>query len=101
MSTKHTPGPWDSENKNVWSENGLNADQSNLATTHGPFAKANAERIVACVNACDGIADPSAVKDLLEALRTLVQMTGNVGQIERFLDTTARAAIAKATGQPA
>lgn len=32
---------------------------------------ANAARIVACVNALEGIADPSAVKDAIEALRKI------------------------------
>ena len=47
METKHTPGPWHCEGCNVWRENGLDADQSNLATTHGPFAEANARLIAA------------------------------------------------------
>jgi hypothetical protein len=36
--------------------------------------KANAARIVACVNACRGIADPGAIPDLIEAARKITQL---------------------------
>ena len=47
MSIKHTPGPWRCEGSSVWRENGLDMDQPSLATTHGPFAEANARLIAA------------------------------------------------------
>jgi hypothetical protein len=34
----------------------------------------NAARIVACVNACEGIADPSAIPDAIRDLQTLVEL---------------------------
>jgi len=57
----------------------------------------NAARIVACVNACEGI-NPEAVPDLLEALRRIVE-TCNVRIDDPRCDhfDAARAAIAKAT----
>lgn len=35
----------------------------------GDIARANGERIVACVNACEGIADPGVVPEMLAALK--------------------------------
>jgi hypothetical protein len=54
--------------------------------------EANAARIVACVNACEGIADPGAVPDLLAALRELMTGHSLAGQ------AMAHKAIARATG---
>lgn len=68
---KHTPEPW-----GVWREpheHGTITDELGrhiarlLNGTHE--TDANAERIVSCVNACAGLADPSAVPDLLEACK--------------------------------
>lgn len=65
--------------------------------------KANAERIVACVNGCEGIADPSAVKDLLEAntkaLEALLWAEAAGLPVHQHIEQ-ARAAISKATGKP-
>ena len=96
MSTKHTPGPWKAAGEltkpgdflikqdisdgpcyhigEVWNTNGNGENAANA-------------RLIA------------AAPELLDALRTLVQMTENVGEIERFLNGPARAAIAKATGE--
>ena len=58
----------------------------------GDEAKANAHRIVACVNACEGI-NPEAVPELLEALKDMYLGRGHPGdRIDRAL-----AALAKAT----
>lgn len=77
----HTPGPWavsaylssrtDQIRKNyVSAADGLNGNWR-LFVTEGPDAEANAARIVACVNACEGI-NPDAVPDLLAALGDLI-----------------------------
>lgn len=101
METKHTPGPWHCEGRNVWRENGLDMDQPNLATTHGPLAEANARRIVECVSACEGLVDPSAVPELLEALQMFNEVDQFNGWHPNYSDAIAkaRAAIAKATGK--
>ena len=60
--------------------------------------EANARRIVECVNACEGIADPSAVPELL----AFTQMIANGGINEAgelTIESEARALIAKATGE--
>jgi len=49
--TEHTPEPW--------------TNSRGLAKAYG---EANAARIVACVNACEGLADPSVVPELLRLL---------------------------------
>ncbi len=70
-------------------------------------ALANAERIVACVNGCEGI-NPEAVKDLLEACQFIDGMLSEEdiyshalinkpGQPDRTPLDVVRAAIAKAT----
>lgn len=38
-----------------------------------PNVSANAARIVACVNACEGLADPSVVPELVDALRMALE----------------------------
>jgi hypothetical protein len=53
----------------------------------------NAARIVACVNACEGIADPGAVPELMAALRELMTGHSMAGQ------AMAEKAIARATGE--
>lgn len=74
---------------------------------------ADADRIVACVNACAGIADPSAVRDLLEAVKRMNRAIENYsaefnpsGRPKKVCDWRqfnedlcfARAAIAKCEG---
>ena len=122
MNTKHTPGPWEAVDKRPWNE-GFSIfsgneyvgfiEDSDAQTPAG----ANANRITACVNACEGIADPeTVVPDMLAALRDIDLRTtqaiiandiGNpskkkqirflLGEIER-IKGVARAAIAKAEG---
>lgn len=130
MSTKHTPGPWFRDDRS-----GLECDvrasserkialcwglASNNATNYNPKYRAecdaNARRIVACVNACEGISadeleeiastggmlgpreDVARIAKqrdaLLEALEELVAEFGVCGLTEK-----ARSAIAKATGE--
>lgn len=107
MTTKHTPGPWKHAstyvrgNANILSCEGAIVAQ---AVYGGDVSMnetaANAARIVACVNACEGIADPSAVKDLLDmcmaAERLLDPMTHNPASDDFMREL--RAAISKATG---
>lgn len=64
MNTKHTPGPW---SVGYSSESGapqIDApdfpDTAPIAELWGDYGEANAARIVACVNAMEGIADPAA-----------------------------------------
>ena len=108
--TRHTPEPWEIE---VWGHE-LFGVYPNPAGPEGVIArvteggaenKANAHRIVACVNACAGIADPSAVPDLLEAATLIDSMDFVEGYTFPASDwpklwhalTLARAALAKAT----
>jgi len=119
MSTKHTPGPWNvkySKFSIIETQEGAQvAECKNL--TGLVNLQANARRIVACVNACEGIetseleeiavsggmlglredvARAAKQRDaLLEALEELVSEFGVCGLTEK-----ARAAIAKATGEP-
>jgi hypothetical protein len=112
--TKHTPEPWASET--VAHQGGKNDMWEYYAVIHwfnGRQAlqicqhvrgKANANRIVACVNACKGITDPEqTVPELLEACRGLLKEYNQHIPVDcvcphvRPAADAARAAIAKAT----
>lgn len=67
---KHTPGPWEVEpvyNFGISREGDTHLHT--IAQMRGSIdkRKTNARRIVACVNACEGM-NPEAVPELLEAL---------------------------------
>ncbi|WP_066281919.1 hypothetical protein [Blastomonas sp. CCH1-A6] len=77
--TAHTPGPWAVVNGSLISSNldseGQEIDRPvgnqgiYVAQTKGPDSNPNAARIVACVNACEGIANPDVVPEAIAALR--------------------------------
>ena len=83
---KHTPGPWskpfvwDASKPDILTIGAMRRDcpslgeKSKRSRDHmldidisgdREEMRANAERIVACVNACEGIADPSVVPEML------------------------------------
>ena len=66
---KHTPEPWWIDDDGFVAAGGGDS-YTTVADTHNTYdlnKDANAARIVACVNACEGI-NPDAVSDLLAAL---------------------------------
>jgi hypothetical protein len=72
---KHTPGPW---KVRVGSKHDLRIEGKaghicSVELLEEGFGQrdADAERIVACVNACEGIADPSVVPELLGWLKAV------------------------------
>jgi hypothetical protein len=97
--TAHTPGPWTASFATVRK---ASAPLAECYNDHPLLpGEANAARIVACVNACEGIADPGAVPDLLAALKSALDiMEGREAGSERIdAIAQARAAIARATGE--
>ena len=102
--SKHTPGPWEWYGPNLLcggerqSENILNsADDGKSYGMHsaliehhwdGDVAKANARLI-------------AAAPDLLEASKEMLQLIDAICRVEGATVRKARAAIAKATGEPA
>jgi hypothetical protein len=74
---KHTGGTWVALEECIWAEFPEGGKES-VATTKGWFldrqkAKANAARIVQCVNACAGIEDPeAAIEQARQVLREAV-----------------------------
>ena len=88
-NAKHAPEPWviseDSENDILSESYGKGNGWYEVAAPvsgsgNDDDAQANAERIVACVNACEGI-DPEAVPAMLEALKaakTLLKLLDDV-----------------------
>lgn len=91
--SKHTPEPWTAGDRTIYGSGG----DTRMTVAHTNCAgsltmeedRANAARIVACVNGCAGI-NPDAVPDLLKALEDIAQ--GTYGAACGI----ARAAIAKA-----
>jgi len=77
-ATSHTPEPWEADG-NVILQKGDNASEpiALLVSEPGyrPVVKAqhNAARIITCVNACAGIADPSAIPELIGAATKLLE----------------------------
>lgn len=104
--SKHTPGPWILEKPEldcvaISASSGDWLDLASVAIRvndkHDPEGQANAARIVACVNACEGLADPSVVPELLAALEELLEL--HIAHHNNPAHVSARAAIAKARGQ--
>ena len=110
LDTDHPDGEIEAVSGGLFCRMAHHGNVNTVAACSGQyFSHANARRLVAVWNACLGIADPSAVPDLLAALQALLaevermrvpqttqdaawQVTGFVRPVE-----AARAAIAKAT----
>lgn len=71
-TTRHTPGPWVVDWQGL--DHPIYAGETCVATAWAGDADANAARIVACVNALDGVDDPAAA----------------LGSIAGFLEDVAR-----------
>lgn len=91
LMSKHTPGPWKAFGPapNVDPDMTTTYDYALLCPPYDAYsniigemigrssdtifhdAEANANRIVKCVNALDGIENPVAIKDLIEAMQNL------------------------------
>jgi len=131
--SKHTPEPWivnEADNGGevanifsdnpehdgayvcaVWSDESATgndgADEETPQYVTDAEAAANAERIVACVNGCAGIADPSAVKDMHYALDDAERLIGLILAGDEAVDAAdieatfggINAALAKAEGR--
>ena len=110
--TPHTPGPWRVAPTSDYAS-GVNvaAGSHSFIALFGergnPQVEADAERAVACVNACEGIADPGAAPELLAAMKWLFDKLDNrngkltfdgVADSDEW-QAQARAAIARATGE--
>lgn len=82
MKTQHTAGTWllrssvDTNETLVWNDNRCPIAKIPWdGFTENNETEANAARIVACVNACAGLADPAAdLATLREALRVIAEM---------------------------
>lgn len=68
----HTPGPWQDA---ATDDSLIVVGRTKIASTYevpgDVWGMANRNRILACVNACEGIADPPVVGEAIEALRVL------------------------------
>lgn len=120
--SKHTPEPWFARDRGIGYEVHYgNPDEHGCGMCVNDefrecFTKGDADRIVACVNACAGIADPAELRAQRdELLAALIEMRGiwtcavclgNHGvdgtcEECRAVDAQSAAAIAKAEGRPA
>lgn len=103
--TKHTPGPWTAKaNPNDWGWDFPNVQDAkncrpicHVPDWDKPEGEANWARIVACVNACEGI-NPEAVPDMLAALEATQKVLAEQWVQHHPLNNQIRAAIAKARG---
>jgi hypothetical protein len=70
----HTPTPWtDKESKLIGGDGRVIARLMPPETIFSSVKRADVDRIVACVNACEGIADPAeAIMKSREALRDVL-----------------------------
>ena len=100
----HTPGPWYEHNTTKDYRDITNEPDGNgnsIAHVYHDNSAANAARIVACVNGCEGI-NPEAVKEMLEACeKTLeqLQLIGPVMPMLTWIVGLLSQAIAHATGE--
>ena len=107
---KHTPGPWsvDSERTGACTIGTRAVEIARLDTENGDRDHANAARIVACVNACEGLEDPSegllSGKDARELVALLFAATVRLNSQEHHIsfiadaEKRAREYLAKAGG---
>lgn len=69
INTKYTPAPWTLHGTTIEAGNHVIAQANWFGVMEGkPDNEANAVRIVACVNACEGIS-PEAVPEMLELIK--------------------------------
>lgn len=87
----HKPGPWGIEKCRCGHDS---CSQYTISTQRSSgFSEANANRIVACVNACEGI-NPEAAPELLEALEEMLKL--HIAHHNNPAHVYARTLIAKA-----
>lgn len=103
--SKHTPEPWHSDAAGFIYAKVDGVGDSMVAEVRGfgRLVHGNRDRIVACVNACKGLADPSVVPELLESLETLMDWQNgpptvtNADKWQAAMDRASKA-VAKARG---
>lgn len=73
--SKHTPGPWriGDAGKTIFGPKSKNPSPETIAPCR---TRANAARIVECVNALEGL-DPGAIRELIEAASREIAANGN------------------------
>lgn len=98
----HTPGPWHTHCQ--YHTKIATSDDKTLIATCGIMeigveeAEANAARIVACVNACEGIENPEAVGEVFDVLSGMFEYwdEGTSVHPNSLIVADLRAALAKA-----
>ena len=98
---KHTPEPWfiafggnDGDDYAVIGAVGRERPVCELGTLD--YTKPNADRIVACVNACAGIADPADLRRQRDELLEACRKANTCASIPDYVRDVIRAAIANA-----
>jgi len=81
---QHTPGPWRVEGDVFVTGSDDHSILAGASTFHpDDICCANAERIVECVNACEQVADPSVVPELIAACRSMLHHA-RVGDLHKW-----------------
>lgn len=108
---KHTPEPWEAnEHESISGDNYITIKRGSWDIAHSKYSandweveRANAARIVACINALEGWADPSAAGELLEATKNLAMLAvlkyGNLDPEANEIFTQYRAVLARIEGR--
>jgi hypothetical protein len=102
----HTPGPLTISKGEMTIFLVLNGTNIGAVGGANPIGTANAARIAACWNACEGLADPSVLPELVRALEWAIrELNGQnrydedvAGEQEENCYRMARAALAKVKG---
>lgn len=83
MQPKHSPAPWSIRQcvsypslSEIVRADGSTSEESYSQTN--PVEMANAARIVACVNSCEGIENPGVIKELIAHVDNLVECGGKL-----------------------
>lgn len=98
---KHTKEPWIATKTNQSAYSLLRAGNSPIEGFSVQLKTEDAERAVACVNACAGLADPSEIPTLLELLEVVTRRLGEympVNNSNISLITNVNKTLAKARG---
>ena len=79
--TKHTPEPWTRNTDTVNNTNRIISTHPGYGSIgHTPiYKRADADRIVACVNACAGI-DPAAVPELIKGVSYVLEKLRDIAR---------------------
>lgn len=101
MNEKHTPEPW--YELNTGNHQGLIISEITTDNVAVTYAKKDARRIVAAVNACRGIGtealEAGVVKDLIKSARAVLDLLLSGDMVNQYEGGRLQSALAKLEGR--